>query len=158
MTFYAESAWIESLGAGFVLLFLLFWTWRRRRFRAQLFSDNECDADTTIAFQDTALREVNGECGQFTFGAERLARVPFRGERISVVYGPVSWSTDDTHVERCFYAVSDPQQSHWMSQNSDVFEPAFIGSALSVFWVKMPALVRLIKLQRTRKESREWAR
>src|ERR1700730_7820799 len=99
MRLTADSDWIEGLGAGFVLLFLLLWTWRRRRLRAQLFSENQCDVDTTIAFQDTVLRDVNRQCAQFTFGAERLARVPLRGEYISIVYGPVSWSTDDTHVE-----------------------------------------------------------
>jgi hypothetical protein len=140
-----DSAWIEAAGSGFLLVFLLFWTWRRRRFRAQLFSENQCDVATTIAFQDTALREVNRQCAQFTFGAERLARVPVRGEYIAIVYGPVSWSTDETNVERCFYAVADAQQSRWMSQNSDVFEPAFIGSTFSVFWVRMPALVRLTR-------------
>lgn len=155
MTLHTDSLWISIMVAGplllllfFLLLFFFLIWWRPRRFRAQLFS-KQFDVDTTVAFQESVLREINQECTHYPFVAERLAHVPFRGQEISIVYGSVAWSMDETSIKQCFYAVADAQQSQWMRQHSDVFEAAFIGTAFSVFWVKIPALLRL-----TRRSSR----
>jgi hypothetical protein len=136
--------WIVLGIFSLLFLFLSLWTWRFRRFIAQLLAKHEFDEPSLEAVQNR-VELIDRECSEFTFAAERLAKVSFRGQRVSIVCGPVAWSDTITHSYKCVYAIADPEQSHWMRQNSDVFEPAFTGSRDSVFWVNIAELLRQAK-------------
>jgi hypothetical protein len=111
---------------------------------ARVFAKHELDEPTLKDVQER-VDFINQECPRFTFAAERAANMSFRGQKVSIVCGPVAWSDAITHSNKCVYAIADADQSHWMRQNSDVFEPAFTGSQDSVFWVNVPELFRQSK-------------
>jgi hypothetical protein len=64
---------------------------------------------------------------------------------ISLVYGFVVRQIWEGGVERHVFAVADQDQADWMRRYSDIFEPAFAGSPWSIFWVKVPALLRQVR-------------
>lgn len=131
------------IGLGiFSLLFLLLslWTWRFRRFIAQLLAKHQFDEPSLQAVQNR-VELINQECSEFAFAAERLANVSVRGQKVSIVCGPVAWSDAITHSYKCVDAIADAEQSHWTRWNFDVFEPAFTGSQDSVFWVNIAELL-----------------
>jgi hypothetical protein len=132
--------------AIFSLLFLLLgvWTWRFRRLLVRLFAKHQFDEPTLKDVQER-VDLIDQECPRFTFAAERVANMSFRGQKVSIICGPVAWSDAITHSNKCAYAIADADQSQWMRQNSDVFEPAFTGSQDSVFWVNIPELLRKTK-------------
>jgi hypothetical protein len=99
--------------------------------------------EPTLAEIQNRLDAISKERPTFSFAVERRANILFSGQQISIVYGPVVSSV--TTSNKAVYAVADAEQSHWMRQNSDVFEPAFSGSQDSVFWVDMAQLLRLAK-------------
>lgn len=132
--------------AIFSLLFLLLslWTWRFRRLLARLFAKHQFEEPTLKEVQER-VELIDQECPRFTFAAERVANMSFRGQKVSIVCGPVAWSDALTHSNKCIYAIADADQSHWMRRNSDVFQPAFTGSQDSVFWVNIAELLRRTK-------------
>jgi hypothetical protein len=115
-----------------------------RRLVARIFADPSDDS----ALQDVraAIEEVNKECGTHNFFASRLGTVVFRDHPISLVDG---WALPLTGKgaanERCVFAIARGDEAHWLRCFSDVFEPAFSGSVWSVFWVRLPTLMRLTK-------------
>jgi hypothetical protein len=128
------------------LLFFLFslWAWRFRRFLARLFAKHQFDEPTLKDVQER-VDLIDQECPRFSFAAERVANMSFRGKKVSIICGPVAWSDAFTHSNKCVYAIVDADESQWMQKNSDVFEPAFTGSHDSVFWVNIPELLRQTK-------------
>jgi hypothetical protein len=129
---------------SFFSALLGFWAWRFHRFISRLFEKHEFDEPSLKEVQNR-VELVDEECSEFTFAAERLANISFRGEKVSIVCGPVTWSDAITHSNKCVYGIADAEQLRWMRQNSDVFEAAFTGSQDSVFWVDMAELLRLAK-------------
>jgi hypothetical protein len=129
--------WVVLSVDLFLVLFLVFWTWRFRRFKKLLFSKNEFE-EPTLHEINNKLEEINTEA-PFGFAADRRANVYFRGEKISIIYGPVAWSDTSTHSNRCFFVIAPKEQSHAVQRNSDVFELAVSGTNASIFWVDMPS-------------------
>jgi hypothetical protein len=134
--------------AGWVglLLFALIplWLWRRHRLVSQLFAG--CEGDQTVLQQmRDRLEVVNEECPTHLFGAERVATVYLDQKPISLVYGFVVPRIGRGGGGKYAFAVADQKQADWMRRYSNVFEPAFSGSPWSIFWVKVPALLRLVK-------------
>ena len=128
---------------AFSLLFFLFnlWIWRFRRLLARLFAKHQF-TEPTLKDVQQRVDLIDQECPKFSLAVERVANMSFRGKKVSIICGPVAWSDAFTHMNKCVYAIADADQSQWMQQNSDVFEPAFTGSRDSVFWMNMPELLR----------------
>jgi hypothetical protein len=99
--------------------------------------------EPTLAEIQNRLDAIYKESPTFSFAAERRANILFSGQQISIVYDPVVSST--TTSNKAVYAVAEAEQSPWMRQNSDVFEPAFRGSQDSIFWVNIAQLLRQLK-------------
>ena len=131
--------WLVLGILGSAIVLGSFFAWRSRKVRNRIFAKHEFDAPTLAEIQNRIDR-INKESPRFCFAAERLANIPFSGQQISIVYGPVVSSA--TTSSKSVYAVGDAEQSHWMRQNSDVFEPAVTGSQGSVFWVNLARLGR----------------
>jgi hypothetical protein len=130
---------------GLVLFaFIPLWLWRRRRLVSQLFAAHEGD-EIALEEMRQKLEAVNEECPTHLFSAERVATVYLHENPISLVYGFVVRQVWEGGVERHVFAVADRDQADWMRRYSDVFEPAFSGSPWSIFWVKVPALLRLVR-------------
>lgn len=91
------------------------------------------------------LEVVNSECPTHIFSATRLATVYLHENPISLGYGYVVPRTWRGGAEKHVFALADQDQAEWMRRYSDLFEPAFSGSPWSIFWVRVPALLRLIK-------------
>ena len=125
-----------------VLFFLFFlWTWRFRRLLVRVFARHQFEEPTLKEVQQR-VDFIDQECPRYSFAAERLANMTFRGRKVSIICGPIAWSDAFTHSNKCIYTIADANQSQWMRQNSDVFEPAFTGSQDSVFWVNIPEFLR----------------
>lgn|GEM_PF-6173582 len=127
-----------------MLAFIPLWLWRCRRLVSRLFAGREGDA-TALQEMRQRLELVNEESPTHLFNAERVATVYLDGNPISLVYGFVVRQFWKGGVERHVFAVADQDQADWMRRYSNVFEPAFSGSRWSIFWVKVPALLRLIR-------------
>jgi hypothetical protein len=137
----------RDIGGWVALLFLAFiplWLWRYRRLVSQLFAGREGD-ETAVQEMRQKLEVVNGESPTHLFSATRVATVYLHENPISLVYGQVVTRVWEGGTERHVFALADRDQADWMRRYSDVFEPAFSGSPWSIFWVKVPALVRLIR-------------
>jgi hypothetical protein len=134
-------AWL-AFGILAMLGFISFWAWRSRRLRSRVFASHQFEEPTLAEIQNR-LDAISKEGPTFSFAAERRANILFSGQQISIVYGPVVSSV--TTSNKAVYAVADAEQSHWMRQNSDVFEPAFSGSQDSIFWVNIAELLRQLK-------------
>jgi hypothetical protein len=91
------------------------------------------------------LEIVNEECPTHLFGAERVATVYLDEKPISLVYGFVVPRVGRGGGDKCVFAIADQNQADWMPRYSDVFEPAFSGSPWSIFWVRVPPMLRLIR-------------
>jgi len=127
-----------------VLAFTPLWFWRRRRLVSRLFAGREGD-ETALREMRQKLEVVNEESPTHLFNAERVATVYLHENPVSLAYGFVVRQFWKGGVERHVFAVADQDQADWMRRYSDVFEPAFSGSRWSIFWVKLPALLRLIR-------------
>lgn len=144
------SAWSLSerdIGLWFALLVLAFiplWLWRYRRLVSRLFAEGEGDESALEEVREK-LEVVNGESPTHLFSAERVATVYLHENPISLVYGFVVRRVWEGGGERHVFALADRDQADWMRRYSDVFEPAFSGSLWSIFWVKVPALLRLVR-------------
>jgi hypothetical protein len=132
--------WVALL----ILAFIPLWLWRCRRLVSRLFAGREGDK-TALQEMRQKLEVVNEECSTHLFGAERVATACLHENPISLVYGFVVRQAWKGGVEKHVFAVVDQDQTDWMQRYSDVFEPAFSGSRSSIFWVKVPTLLRLIK-------------
>src|SRR6185436_205064 len=82
----------------------------------------------TMAEMCSALASVNACCSKFTFGVTRTSNVLFRGQRISLVFGPVGHISGSFagHVELSLFALADTRQAEWMRRNPDVFSAAHL--------------------------------
>jgi hypothetical protein len=118
--------------------------WRYRRLASELFAGREGD-DTALQEMRQKLDVVNSECPTHMFSATRMATVYLHENPISLVYGYVVPLVGRGGTEKHVFALAGQDQADWMRLYSDVFEPAFSGSPWSIFWVKVPALVRLIR-------------
>jgi hypothetical protein len=114
-----------------------------RRLATRIFADHESD-EPALEDVRAAIEEVNRECRTHTFFASRLATIVFHDHPISLVDGwALAWPAKGASNVRCVFVVARGDESHWLRRFSDVFEPAFSGSLWSVFWVKLPTLMRL---------------
>src|ERR1700730_10625885 len=127
-----------------VLALIPLWWWRYRRLVSQLIAGREGD-ETALQEMRQKLEIVNGECPTHIFSATRVATVYLHENPISLVYGHVVTRVWEGGTERHVFAVADQNQADWMRRYSDVFEPAFSASPWSIFWVKVPALLRLVR-------------
>ena len=137
----------RDLGLCLALLALAFiplWFWRYRRLVSQLFAGREGD-ETALEEMWQKLELVNGQCPTHIFSAVRLATVYLHGNPVSLVYGYVVPRTWRGGAEKHVFALADQDQADWMRRYTDVFEPAFSSSSWSIFWVKLPALARLVR-------------
>jgi hypothetical protein len=134
------------VAAVFGITFVLFGiqAWRFHRFVNQLLAQHEFE-NPSLGEVRAMVDAIDRENPGYSFGAQRLANITFRGQQISIVCGPIAWSDAITHSYKCIYAIADAEQSDWMRRNSDVFETAFSGSEFSVFWVDVPHLLRQLK-------------
>jgi hypothetical protein len=84
--------------AIFSLLFLLLgvWIWRFRRLLVRLFAKHQFD-EPTLKDVQARVDLIDQECPRFTFAAERVANMSFRGQKVSIICGPVAWSDAITH-------------------------------------------------------------
>lgn len=137
---HALAGWLLLL----MLAFIPLWFWRCRWLVTRLFAGREGD-ETVLQEMRQKLEVVNEECTTHLFGAERVATAYLHENPVSLVYGFVVGQVWRGGAERHVFAVADQDQADWMRRYSDVFEPAFSGSRWSIFWVKVPALLRLIK-------------
>ena len=138
---------MKEFAAFIILISLLFLggraIWYRSRVRSIL-SKHIGDPPTLSQIQ-ARLSAINAFCSTFVFSAERFANIPFRGQIISVAFGPVGsvgigkagpmWRTTKT-----LFAIADAEQTPWMTANSDTFTPIFSGSEASVFWTRIAKL------------------
>jgi len=116
-----------------------------RRLAARIFADHESD-EPALEDVRAAIEEVNRECRTHTFFASRLATIVFHDHSISLVDGwALVLAGKGASNVRCVFVVARGDESHWLRRFSDVFEPAFSGSVWSVFWVKLPTLMRLTR-------------
>jgi hypothetical protein len=129
--------------AFLILAFIPFWYWRYRRLVSELFAGREGD-DAALQEMREKLEVVNSECPTHIFSATRLATVYLHENPISLGYGYVVPRASEGPEKHAF-ALADQDQADWMRRYSDVFEPAFSGSPWSIFWVKVPALLRLVR-------------
>jgi hypothetical protein len=116
-----------------------------RRLATRMFADQQSD-ESALQHVRAAIEEVNTECRTHNFFASRLGTVVFRDHAISLVDGwalPLA-GKGATNV-RCVFVIARGDESHWLRRFSDVFEPAFSGSVWSVFWVRLPTLMRLTR-------------
>lgn len=127
-----------------VLALIPLWWGRYRRLVSELFAGREGD-DTALQEMRQKLEVVNEECSTHIFSATRVATVYLHENPISLVYGYVVPRVGEGGTGRYVFALADQNQADWMRRYSDVFEPAFSASLWSIFWVKVPALVRLIR-------------
>lgn len=128
--------------------FAAFWWWQYRRAVSELFAG--CDGDGA-ALQEVRekLEVVNSECPTHVFSATRLATVYLHENPISLVQGyVVPLGGKAVSAQKHVFALAGQDQADWMRLYSDVFEPAFSGSQASIFWVRVTALLRLIKRRR----------
>src|SRR5688572_5743420 len=127
--------------------YVLFDTYRYRRHALIILSRNAFDEPGTQAIH-SALESINATCREYTFGIERSANILFRGHRVTLVLGQVgclsfapraslTWGTSTR-----LFALADSTQLDWMTAQSDVFKPAYLGSLHSVFWVNVKTLRR----------------
>jgi hypothetical protein len=124
-----------------------------RRLAARMFTDHE-SAEPALGEVRVALEEVNRECRTHTFFASRLATIAFHDHPISLVDGwALVLAGKGANNVRCVFTVAHGDEAHWLRRFSDVFEPAFSGSVWSVFWVKLPTLMRLT---RPRDSANHW--
>jgi hypothetical protein len=131
---------------GVVVLFKVRGFRFRRKVNA-LFAKSECKGDSLTPIAQTLIA-VNDRYEDYSFGLERAARIPFRGQQIWFVFGqagPTDFPADWPFARRwrSLYALAESQeQAHWMANNSDIFSPVRPGSTLPVFWVKLSTLVK----------------
>jgi hypothetical protein len=137
--------WLGIAIPVFVLALVTYALWHFRFQRERLFRGNDCDKTAIQAVRDTALRDVNEYCNRYSFDIERLAKIMVREQQVAVAYGAVWWQDARAHSVRCVYAIAPRDQSHWMRQQSDVFELACDGTLFSVYWVKLARLIRLTR-------------
>jgi hypothetical protein len=140
-----QPYWLGVVLPLFVLALISYCWWHFRSHRDRLFRGNDCDKITIQMMRETALLDVNEGCVRYSFDIERLAKVEVRGQQVAVAYGNVWWQDSRAHAVHCVYAIAPRDQSHWMRQQSDLFEPACDGTAFSIFWVKLARLIRLTK-------------
>jgi hypothetical protein len=138
---------------GYVPLALLvallaFWgfsSWQFRRRVACLFDPQETD-EHELHRVSNQLDALNERCPTNSFSAQRLTHIDLRGQDILLVYGRVfAHGARGSASAMSIYALGKGEQAEWMSRFSDIFDLAFTSSEISVFWVKLAALIRLTK-------------
>jgi len=121
----------------FAIGLMLYTAYRYRRDALLLLTRHAFDKPTQEDIS-SALADVNASCGERTFGVKRTANIPFRGQRITLVLGPVgrlrACGYGGTAVPgptwgffTSLFALADNTQAAWMAANSDVFSPAYLG-------------------------------
>ena len=92
------------------------------------------------------LDKINADCRRFAFGAQRIATVSLAGHNVLLIYGLVGFiEALQGGVEKRVYAIAEGDEIEWMRHFPDVFEFADSTASSAVFWVKVPALMRLAK-------------
>src|ERR1700719_1527505 len=116
---------------GLAVVFGSLSVWRSRRLRTRVFAKHQYE-EPSLAEIRNRLDTINRESPTFSFAAERRANIPFSGQQISVVYGPVVWAGSEVPGRsKSVYAIGDLEQARWMTRSSDIFQPAFSGSKFS---------------------------
>ena len=101
------------------------------------------------------LEKINAEGRRFVFSAERVADLSLAGHGIRLVYGLVGFIEPmQGGTGRRVYVIAEGDEIVWMRHFPDVFEVADFTSSSAVFWVNLPALMRLTGPQRPRPDSR----
>ncbi len=136
---------IALLIAGVLLGFAGLRQWHLRRLASRIFADHGCN-DTALGEVREVLEEINRECPTHKFFAARLSRMSLRDHPLSIVDGWVVVPTEiGANSDKCVFAVAHRDEADWVRNFSDVFELAFSGSVWSVFWVRLPILMRLTR-------------
>lgn len=138
----AVALWI----AVFVLALFGLWRWRFRRVASRFFAEHHSGEEALREVRHK-LEQVNRDCRSHVFAAEKVARFSLSDQPVCLVDGWVIVATDNgANSQRSVFAIADRDQADWMRRYSDVFEPAVSGSSCSIFWVKLPELMRLAGL------------
>ena len=92
------------------------------------------------------LDEINADIPSHVFGALRITTVALGGRNILLVYGLVAFNEAlrGNTVKRV-YTIADGDEIDWMRHFPDVFELALSTADSAVFWVRLPALIRLTR-------------
>jgi hypothetical protein len=145
MSTHLDIRSIGPLVAGVLLTYMGLRHWYLRRLQSRLFVDASCDDPELDSFRE-ALEEVNRECRTHSFFASRFAKTQLSGHPISLIQGwVVVPMAEGANSERRIFAIAHRDESDWLRHFSDVFDLAFSGSVWSVFWVKLPTLMRLTR-------------
>ena len=120
-------------------------SWYHRRLASRMFADVVWDGEAMQHMLE-ALEEVNRESRTHTFSAERVARISLRDHPVTLVDGWIVVHTaEGSDHQKCAFAVAHRDETDRLRHLSDVFDLAFAGSVWSVFWVKLPTLMRLTR-------------
>lgn len=125
-----------------LLLFIASQTWLFRHRLARIFKRWPNDP-AKLERVRRQLDEIHEESALHVFGAKRATEIDLRGHRMIVVHGTVAVpSADGASINTCVYTIAEGDEVEWMKHFPDVFEAAFTGKRLSVFWIKLPVLLR----------------
>ena len=141
------GAIIQTLFVGAIFVFLArhFYLWQQFRGDvSRIFSKPQIEGPDREAIEE-ALKVLNQESSTFLFTMNRFANVSFHGQVVSIVDGRVGYVSHFENrlggwMTKCsVFAVADSAKSKWMQDNAEFFTPIFLGTAFSVFSVKLGA-------------------
>jgi hypothetical protein len=142
LTLYGFPLFLLPLG---LLVLLIVWRLRFKSMVGRIFDGRYASHIEFVDIRER-LEVLNAECPTHAFEAKRVAKVSVQGHPILLIYGPVSGfvPTDEGSTStKSVFAIGEGDDIEWMRRFSDVFELAFAGSTSSIFWVKVPQLIRL---------------
>lgn len=129
---------------GMLALVLIYFGVSRYRVR-RLFGRGQTDS-TALGPVRRKLDEINANCRRFVFSAQRLTTVSLAGHSIVLIYGLVGFIEPmEGGTGMRVYTIAEGDEIEWMRHFPDVFELADSTASSAIFWVKLPALMRLTK-------------
>jgi len=134
--------------AGLLLYGLLLWFFKRRFLKKLdlVFSKHSEDAPGSAEIAQR-LEALNLDSAHFVFTMERHANVPFRQNRITLVYGRIGIRSPggirgpEWTLRKAVYALADKHQTEWLRGHPDAFTYATTDYSNSVFWVSLDAFL-----------------
>lgn len=126
-----------------LLLFIASQTWLFRHRLSRLFRRWPTDP-AKLEEVRAQLDEIHEESPLHIFTAKRATEILLRGHPIVVAHGTVSVpSAKGSSTTLSVFSIAEGDETEWMKHFPDVFEVAFTGKRFTVFWVKLPVLIRL---------------
>jgi len=126
-----------------MLLFIAWQSWLFRHRLARIFKRRPNDP-AKLEKVRRQLDEIHEESALHIFIAKRAAEVELRGHRIVVVHGTEAVpSVHGSNSTSSVFTIGEGDETEWMKHFPDVFEIAFAGKRLTVFWIKLPTLLQL---------------